>query len=460
MKVLRKAFNQPLDPAITTFVSSVEADANLATADILGSIAHVKMMMQTGLVSQQQGEKLLHGLTVLKLQAESGELALDAEYEDVHMNVEHKLDELIGIDAKSLHTARSRNDQVALDLRIYTVQHIELISDLIKQLCAELIAKGEQYIDVVMPGYTHLQRAQPISFGHAMHAFVEMLSRDLARFQDAKKRTAISPLGAGAIAGSSLSIAPGISASELGFDGYFANSIDAVSDRDFAAEFVFVSSLTAVHLSQIAETFITWCSKEFDFVHFEDAVTTTSSLMPQKKNPDPIELVRAKTGTISGELINLMMTLKGLPIGYNRDLQETKPPVIKSANTIEQCLNALTLVVKAMSVNSAKTTEAASDPELMATDLVEYLVKKGVPFRAAHETVAAIVFDAREASTPLNQFPLENFKKFSDKFQTDVYEVFDPICSVNSKTTSGGTAISNVKLQLKKAKAQLKTTSD
>ncbi len=457
MKVLRKAFNQPLDPAITTFVSSVETDASLATADILGSIAHVKMMMQTGLISQQQGDKLLSGLSVLKLQAESSELALDAEYEDVHMNVEHKLDELIGIDAKSLHTARSRNDQVALDLRIYTVQHIDLISDLIKRLCAELIAKGEQCIDVVMPGYTHLQRAQPISFGHAMHAFVEMLIRDLARFQDAKKRAAISPLGAGAIAGSSLSIAPGISAAELGFDGNFANSIDAVSDRDFACEFVFVSSMTAVHLSQIAETFITWCTKEFDFVHFADSVTTTSSLMPQKKNPDPIELVRAKTGTISGELVNLMMTLKGLPIGYNRDLQETKPPVIKSANTIEQCLNALTLVVKAMTVNETKTIEAASDPELMATDLVEYLVKKGIPFRAAHETVAAIVVDAREASTPLNEFPFENYKKFSDKFEADVYDVFDPTCSVNSKTTSGGTSMSNVKAALKQAAAQLKT---
>lgn len=457
MKVLRKAFNQPLDPAITNFVSSVEADSNLATADILGSIAHVKMMMMVGLVTEQQGEKLLHGLSILKLQSETGELTLDAEYEDVHMNVEHKLDELIGIDAKSLHTARSRNDQVALDLRIYVAQHIDLISNLIKELCVQLIAKGEQYADAVMPGYTHLQRAQPISFGHAMHAFVEMLTRDLARFQDAKKRVACSPLGAGALTGSSLPIAPAISAEELGFGSFFANSIDAVSDRDFACEFTFACSLTATHLSQIAETLIIWCTSEFNFVQFSDAVTTTSSLMPQKKNPDPIELVRAKAGTISGELINLLMTLKGLPLGYNRDLQETKPPVIKSATTIEQCLHALTLVVKEMTANKSKMLASATDPELMATDLVEYLVKKGVPFRAAHETVTAIVFDARESCTPLNKFPFENFKKFSDKFEQDVYDVFDPNCSANAKTTPGGTALTNVKAALKKSLAQLKS---
>ncbi len=451
MKVLRKAFSRPLDPVITEFVNSIDADAHLATADIKGSMGHVKMLVEVGLLTGEQGDKLLQGLTSLKEQAEAGELKLEAEYEDVHMNVEHKLGELIGTVAQSLHTARSRNDQVALDFRLYVIEQIETISNSLEKLIVELATKGQEFSDVVMPGYTHLQRAQPVAFAHVMHAFIEMFTRDLDRFKDAKKRVAISPLGAGALAGSSLPISPAFSSDALGLSGTFANSMDAVSDRDFAAEFVFDCSLTAVHLSQIAETFIIWSTTEFNFVQFSDAVTTTSSLMPQKKNPDPVELVRAKVGSISGDLVNLIVTLKGLPIGYNRDLQETKPPVINSATTLEQCLRALTVVVKEMSVNQDKTNAAASDPELMATDLVEYLVNKSVPFRSAHEIVASIVACAREESILLTSLPLETYREFCDQFDQDLFDIFDPNQSANAKTSPGGAACKNAQAALKKA---------
>lgn len=455
MKVLRKAFKQQLSDVVTEFVASAKADQAIVEADINGSLAHVAMLKKSGLVTPAQADNLQAGLEQIKSMYEKGEFVLDPQYEDVHMNVESKLAELIGSDAKVLHTARSRNDQVALDMRLFIWEKTLEIEILIAELQKALIDTGEANISVVMPGYTHLQRAQPLLFAHIMHSFVESFGRDKGRFADSVKRTAVSPLGAGALVGSGLPILPDAVAAVLELPHVFSNSVDAVSDRDFIAEFLFASSLTAVHLSQLAETLIIWCTKEFGFIQFPDDLTTTSSLMPQKKNPDPMELVRGKAGVIVGELVNVLITLKGLPVGYNRDLQETKPGAIKVASEIIACLKVMTLAIQGMQVVGDKTQQAASDPELFATDLVEYLVVKGVAFRAAHDAVACVVQFARDNQTPLKQLSLEHYKTHAPEFDDSVYKVFDAVNSVNSKTSSGGTATERVAAALKRARADL-----
>ncbi|HEY9785224.1 MAG TPA: argininosuccinate lyase [Candidatus Obscuribacterales bacterium] len=439
MKVLRKAFKQPLNPAVTKFISSIKEDQHLIAADIKGSQAHVQMLAKVGLISEKDAIAISHGLNELLRQYESGELILETELEDVHMNIEHKLEKMIGSAARLLHTARSRNDQVALDARLYVIAETEKIVGLLDDLCDSLSAKGAQYSQVVMPGYTHLQRAQPISFAHALQAFVEMFKRDMSRFLEARKRCEQSPLGAGALAGSSLPIDPQFSASQLGMCGTFTNSIDAVSDRDFIADFVYSSAMTAIHLSQLAETIIIWCSTEFGFIQLPDSLTTASSLMPQKKNPDPVEIIRAKAGTICGELLNIMMTLKALNLGYNRDLQETKAPAIQAAQVLEDSLAVMDLVVEGITVCPEKTLAAANDANLVATDMVEYLIGKGVAFRTAHEAVSQLVSFAKDASTPMPQLPLSAFKQFSAAFDESVFALFDPASSVASKTSPGGT---------------------
>jgi argininosuccinate lyase len=295
-----------------------------------------------------------------------------------------------------------------------------------------------------------LQRAQPVLYAHAILAFHEMLARDIERFTDCKKRTAVSPLGAGAQAGSALSINPQSVADKLGFPKVFTNSIDAVSDRDFAAEFLMACSLTAIHISQMAETFVIWSSSEFGFVELADNVTTTSSLMPHKKNPDPLEIARAKSGAVIGDLVNLLVTLKALPLGYNRDLQETKPPVINSATIVSDALKVMSCVVDAIAINAEKTLAAASDPALMTTDLVEYLVLKGVPCRQAHELVAQLVADAREKCTPLPQIELAEYQKYSTEFDNDVFALFNPSLSVSLKKSQGSTGTEQVKKALSK----------
>lgn len=452
MEVLRTAFKQELNSQISQFVSSIDADEELILADLQGSIAHASMLGKIGLLTAEQTENILQGLNKIKDKVEAGTFQLKVEHEDVHMNVEKALEKEIGADALRLHSARSRNDQVAIDTRIFALSQIELIIDLIKKLKQALIDKATEYDHAVMPGYTHLQPAQPIHFAHAMLAFFEMFERDLDRFKDAAKRTAVSPLGAGAQAGSGLSIDPFFSAKQLNFQHVFKNSIDAVCDRDFVAEFLFASALTATHLSQLAETLIIWTSKEFSFVHFKDTVTTTSSLMPQKKNPDPVELIRGKTGSIFGELINILTTLKGLPLGYNRDLQETKPPLIKVAKVISSCLAVMTIAIDQMQINETKMLAAASDPEMMATDLVEYLVKKGLPFRESHEVVATVVSNARDLQISLLEMKLTQYKAVSTLFEMDLYKVFDAVKSVESKNSHGSTGTLKVKDALKAAK--------
>lgn len=448
MQVLRKAFKQPLSDVVTEFVACTHADAHLVKADLTGSIAHAQMLAEEGLISPSQGEAIQGGLSTLLAKAEEGKFELKVEYEDVHMNVEKQLEELIGSDALRLHTARSRNDQVALDLRLYTVSAVDSLVDGLKFLQSAILKSAKKHSDIVMPGYTHLQRAQPVLYAHAILAFHEMFSRDIERFNDCKKRTMVSPLGAGAQAGSGLSINPQSVAEKLGFPQVFSNSIDAVSDRDFAAEFLMACSLTAVHISQMAETLVIWSSSEFGFVELADNVTTTSSLMPHKKNPDPLEIARAKSGAVIGDLVNLLVTLKALPLGYNRDLQETKPPVINSAGIVGEALKVMACCVDAVTVNVEKTLAAASDPALMTTDLVEYLVNKGVPFRKAHETIAEIVADASEKGVALPEMEIEKYQGYAAEFGNDLYELFNPKLSVTAKKSHGSTGVAEVKKKL------------
>lgn len=460
MEVLRKAFKQPLDPLITRFVSSIDDDRALVIADLQGSLAHVAMLAHCGLISSVQAEKIKAGLTRLIDQAKSNQLELKLKYEDVHMNVEKQLEELIGEDALRLHTARSRNDQIAVDMRLFIMQKIDQLTQLLMELQTGLLDVAGSSTDIVLPGYTHLQRAQPLVFAHVMLAFFEMFMRDIARFADAKKRTAISPLGAGALSGSRLPVDPEFTASQLGFSESFANSLDAVSDRDFIGEFLFAACLTCSHLSQLAETLIIWSSKEFNFITLPDSITTSSSLMPQKKNADPIELIRAKSGAALGELVNFLTVIKGLPIGYNRDLQETKQPAIKVAGVLSLSLPVMSLTIKKMQLNRDIMLLAAADSELMATDLVEYLVLKGVPFRQAHESVAELIQHAREIACKLPDLDLSVYRRFSALFAEDVFDFLSPEKSMAEKNSPGSTGIGAVKRALVQAVQRLKRVGE
>ncbi len=455
MEVLRKAFIKPLDPLISQFVSSVDDDGSLIEADLQGSLAHTEMLMHCGLITKDQGEKIKFGLNDLLERTKANDFELEAKYEDVHMNVEKRLEVLIGKDALRLHTARSRNDQVATDLRLYVGQQIDKITDYLVDLQRALLLISKHSSDIVMPGYTHLQPAQPIVFAHVALAFFEMFMRDMARLADAKKRTQVSVLGAGALSGSRLPIDPDFTAKQLGFAESFANSLDAVSDRDFIGEFLFAASLASNHLSQLAETLIIWNSNEFGYVILPDNVTTSSSLMPQKKNADPLELIRAKSGIALGELVNFLTIIKGLPIGYNRDLQETKPTAIRVATSLGLCLQVMTIMISNIELNRERMLAAASNPELMATDLVEYLVTKGLAFRDAHEAVATLVQFAREKNYTLDKLDLMDYQRSSQYFVKDVFATFDPTKSLAEKNSPGSTGFASVKTALKKAEERL-----
>lgn len=444
MEVLRKAFSQKLDDDVSAFVNCVEDDEDLIAIDIAGSLAHSQMLAQSGLLTSEQAINIQNGLQQLRTLYASGELTLKAEFEDVHMNVEKQLEVLIGPDALRLHTARSRNDQVALDLRLYVCESIDKNIALLKAFQTAFVDLASANLEVVMPGYTHLQRAQPVLFSHVMLAFVAMLGRDAERFTDARKRANISPLGAAALSGTSLPVNPALSAALLGMNGHFVNSMDAVSDRDFIVEYLSACALASVHISQIAETFILWATSEFGFVSFGDDVTTASSLMPNKKNPDPLELARAKSGTACGDLVNVLMVLKSLPLGYNRDLQDTKTPMLRTTKSLQASVKAMIKVLASTKLNSVTMKKAASDPFVIATDLVEYLVNKGVPFRTAHEQVSALLSYCRNEQIEPDNLTLEQMRSFSSQFDSAVFSLFNASGSANAKTSPGGTASTQV----------------
>jgi len=438
---IRERFSKPADEFAAKFVASIDADQNLVAQDIQGSIAHAKMLGQQGILTEQEMIGIVLGLEHILNDWKSGKFVLDVSHEDVHMNVERRLVEFVGpAIGHKLHTARSRNDQVALDLRLWTKTAGEEIVQALRKLQNTLASKAKDHADTIFPGITHLQHAQPVVFGHVLLCYHDRLVRDQGRFEDALKRANVSPLGACAMAGTSIDTNPAITALELGFASTFTNSIDAVSDRDFAVEFTSACALLMAHLSQMAEDLIYWSTPEFGFVELPDELCTSSSIMPQKKNPDMIELVRGKAGTVYGHLMNLLTTLKAQPIGYNRDLQETKPPVFGSADTARLSLRAMQLAFDGMTVRVERMLAMASDPQMLATDLAEYLAKKGMPFREAHGVVARLMKHCAEKDLSPAKMKIGELRKFSEQFEKDVFELLTPKSSVQAKTSPGATA--------------------
>jgi argininosuccinate lyase len=439
-QLIRERFSKPADEFAARFVASIDADQNLVSHDIRGSIAHAKMLHHQGLLTEPELIGIVGGLEQILREWDTGTFKLTVENEDVHMNVEKRLIELVGSVGARLHTARSRNDQVTLDLRLWTREAGAQILQGIAALRGSLAAKARDHAGTIFPGITHLQHAQPIVLGHVLLCTHDRLERDAGRFEDCLRRANVSPLGACAMAGTSLPIDPAVTAKELGFDRAFTNSIDAVSDRDYAVEFVSACAILMTHLSQTAEDLIYWSTPEFGFVELPDELCTSSSIMPQKKNPDMIELVRGKAAGVTGHLVGLLGTLKGLPLGYNRDLQETKPPVFAAAETARLSLNAVRLAIDGMKVSVPRMLQGASDPQMLATDLAEYLARRGVPFRDAHGAIARLMKDCAQKNASPVLLKVAELRQYSEAFGEDVYALLTPKASVDGKKSPGGTA--------------------
>ncbi|MBQ8624238.1 MAG: argininosuccinate lyase [Oscillospiraceae bacterium] len=443
------------DALADDFNSSISFDSVMYKQDIKGSMAHASMLAAKDIISKAEADTLIDGLDSILSDLESGALEIDYSCEDIHMFVEQVLTERIGDVGKKLHTARSRNDQVALDMRMYLMAQTDEIISLVKSLALAVTAKAEEHKATIMPGYTHLQRAQPITFGHHLMAYVMMLLRDISRIKDCKKRTNVSPIGSCALAGTTFNTDRFYEASLLGFDGVCQNSIDGVSDRDFCIELLSTIATLMMHLSRFSEEIILWSSWEFKFVELSDAYTTGSSIMPQKKNPDMAELVRGKTGRVYGNLMALLTTLKGLPLAYNKDMQEDKECVFDSVETVKMCLGVFIPMIETMSVIEGNMLRAAQGGFINATDLADYLVKKGLPFRSAYKISGEIVSYCIKNGLVLETMPLDVYKSFSPLFDEDVYNDIDLLICVQKRISFGGTSVQSVERQIEFAKSQL-----
>jgi len=448
-------FEKETDPQMASFHSSLSFDRRLVFHDLRGSQAHARMLGETGVIAPAEAAALVAGLGRLAGDLRAGRAELPAEAEDVHSAVEQMLRERLGDVAGKLHTGRSRNDQVALDLRLYLKEEIERVVSLLGGLAGVLLDLAGRHVETVLPGYTHLQRAQPVTLAHHLLAYVEMFFRDLERFIDCHRRTDVLPLGAGALAGSGFSLDRHLVAKELGFARVAENSMDAVADRDFAVEFVFAASLTMVHLSRLGEELVLWSSAEFSFIEMDDAFATGSSMMPQKKNPDAAELVRGKTGRVCGHLVALLTVLKGLPLTYNKDLQEDKEAVFDAVDTLSACLTVITGVLRTMRVNGDVMRRAAGEGYTNATDLADYLVEKGVPFRSAHELAGRIVLYALARRKTLEELSLAELQEFWPGFEETVYSRIGVDQCVRMRATYGGPAPGRVREALARARSRL-----
>ena len=437
------------------FNSSIHFDCRMYKQDITGSMAHAAMLAAKNIITQKDADQLIAGLEDILTDLQSGKLTFDMECEDIHMFVEQVLTQRIGDVGKKLHTARSRNDQVALDIRMYLRSEIDQITGFVKELVAAVTNKAEQYAETIMPGYTHLQRAQPITFGHHLMAYAMMLLRDLDRLADCRKRMNLSPIGCCALAGTTYDTDRHFEAEKLGFDGTCMNSLDGVSDRDFCVELLSAFSVLMMHLSRFSEEIILWSSWEFKFVELSDAYTTGSSIMPQKKNPDMAELVRGKTGRVYGDLMALLTTLKGLPLAYNKDMQEDKESIFDACDTVKMCLQVFTGMVSTMKAIPENMLLAAQKGFINATDLADYLVKKGLPFRSAYKISGQLVALCIQQNTVLENLPLETYKGFSDLFESDVYADIDLKNCVEKRISEGGTSAASVMAQIAYVKERL-----
>ena len=435
--------------SVEAFTASIEIDARLYRHDILGSIAHAKMLAKQSIISQRDAKKIVRGLLGIQRQIEAGKFAFSRADEDIHMNIERRLIELIGEAGGKLQTARSRNDQVALDMRLYLRDEVELIMADLQALQRALARAAKKYLSVIMPGYTHLQRAQPVLFSHHLLAYYDMFERDRQRLAGCLERINVMPLGSGALAGTTFPIDRLYIAKLLGFPRVSKNSIDAVSDRDFLLEFVAVSSILFVHLSRLADEMVLWSTQEFGFIELPDGYCTGSSMMPQKKNPDVPELIRGKTGRVFGHLQALLTIMKGLPLAYNRDFQEDKIPLFDTADTVKASVTIMRELVEGMKVNSQRMLDAAQDGFMNATDLADYLVERGVPFRAAHEVAGKVVQFGLGKGKRIEKLTLVELKRFSDKIEKDVYKYLSVDAVVGRRRALGGTARQNVLRRLK-----------
>jgi len=445
--LIRGRFKRARLPEVEAFSASLPFDRRLYRHDIRGSIAHARMLARVGLLSTAEVRKIIAGLEGIEREIDDGRFRFDVADEDIHLAVERRLIEKIGAPGRKLHTARSRNDQVALDLRLYLRDEITEVIRLVRALRAATIGVARRHVETVMPGYTHLQRAQPVSLAHHLLAYVEMLDRDRERFAQALERTAVMPLGAGALAGTTLPIDRQMVARELGFRRIAENSIDAVSDRDFALDFLAAAAILAVHLSRMAEEIVLWTTAEFAFAELPDEFSTGSSMMPQKKNPDLLELIRGKTGRIVGDLVAMLTVLKGLPLAYNSDLQEDKERVFDALDTIKPSLDLLAKLLPRIKFNR-DAMRAAAGGFALATDLAEYLVSHGVPFREAHKAVGALVRDTATAGRSLEELSLEDLRRYSPRFGPDAIEALSAARSLQLRKVTGGPAPANVRRRL------------
>ncbi|OUO13012.1 argininosuccinate lyase [Flavonifractor sp. An4] len=448
MKLWAGRFQKETDTLVNDFNSSITFDARMYKEDIAGSIAHATMLGKQGIIEEHEAEKIIEGLKVILADIDAGQVEFSLENEDIHMNIETMLTQRIGDTGKRLHTGRSRNDQVAVDFRLYVKQEIPKIIDMVLDLEKVLIKKAEANLETVMPGYTHMQRAQPTTFAHYMMAYANMLRRDVTRLEDCLERMDECPLGAGALATSTYPVDRFQTAAALGFQKPTDNSMDSVSDRDFAIEFLSACSIMMMHLSRFSEEIILWCSWEFKYVELDDAYSTGSSIMPQKKNPDVAELVRGKTGRVYGSLITLLTVMKGLPLAYNKDMQEDKEPVFDAIDTVEMCLPVFTAMLDTLTVLPKNMRNAASGGFINATDCADYLTKKGMPFREAYMIVGRLVNLCIKAGETLDTLPLKDFRSISNLFDADVYQALELKTCVNGRKVYGGPAKEAVEQQI------------
>ena len=448
-------FKKQLDSEVNDFNSSIRVDCRMYKNDIGGSIAHASMLAKQGIIEAADAEAIINGLEGILADLEDGSLEFDMTAEDIHMFVEAELTKRIGDRGKKLHTARSRNDQVALDVRLYLRDEVEELKELLKNLITVITDNAECYKAAVMPGYTHLQRAQPITFGHHLMAYAQMFLRDIGRLTDAAERMNFSPLGSCALAGTTYPTDRRFVAEKLNMNGICENSLDGVSDRDFAVEIANACSLIMMHLSRFSEEIILWSSWEFKFIELDDAYSTGSSIMPQKKNPDIAELVRGKTGRVYGDLITLLTMLKGLPLAYNKDMQEDKEAVFDSIDTVKQCISIFAPMLDTMTVIEKNMLDAAAKGFINATDVADYLTKKGTPFRTAYKISGTLVAYCIDKGTVLEKLSLDEFKQFSDEFEEDIFDAINLENCTFRRNSEGGTAVESVEAQIASVRSKL-----
>mgnify|MGYP001017469003 FL=1 len=449
-------FSKEVDEKVNDFNSSISFDARMYRHDIRGSMAHAQMLGEQGIIEKHESEKIIEGLKGILADLDSGALHFDPNAEDIHMFVEQVLTERLGDTGKRLHTARSRNDQVALDIKFYLKDECDEISKLTYELIETLIATAQEHYDTVMPGYTHLQRAQPVTFAHHIMAYAQMLTRDLGRLADTKKRMDRMPLGSCALAGTTYPLNRKRTAELLGFEDITYNSLDGVSDRDYCIELASAVSILMMHLSRFSEEIVMWCSWEFKFIELDDAYSTGSSIMPQKKNPDITELIRGKTGRVYGDLMTLLSMMKNLPLAYNKDMQEDKEAIFDAIDTVKLCLSTFIPMFRTMTVLKGNMRKAAAKGFINATDCADYLVKKGMPFRDAYKITGTLVARCIELDTTLEELDIKEYKKLTDVFDEDVYKAINLETCVMQRNVDGGPAPEAVARQIEQLKAELR----